>query len=501
MSRWGAGVLAVFFALWSILLPVTVSAATYNAASNLTGRAWVVPAVGTGLAGSAIVATASTILGRANPWIAALTIGTPIMKQLMELKSGNQQVAVTARDALQETPAGWTDSEHPPASAGPLSTSTQSATAQQPRWHGDRVNGNTGATNSNYYDGATASEVGGPMCQYRASTLVPAQTGTFTGFNADYVRADCSFSSWGAGNSGGTMSQYCPTGSASGASPNVTCVGGTYTCPNGGTLSGTQCLNVPTCPAGYSPSGATCTLTNASAVKWPSDGLATLRLNGAGIELHPRDPDVLPSPATTTEFLNPSQDYAPDPLGQPASSTYTPTADGGYTWTQNLQTTINNQTYTTTNQITVNGSGVLQKASTATNNGPIGTASPTPALQLPDDYNREVTQQKILTGADAQNAPDFSSQVTTAKEQADQELKTKIEEIPGQFGTDKGNWFSWVWTPPVGACSPWSSTIHGQSVSINICPWVEKIRDVVGWLFVLFGAWTVYNEMFRRNDA
>jgi len=121
------------------------------------------------------------------------------------------------------------------------------------RWKGSRQHGTTNAVTPNYYEGPTAESVGTPMCQYRASTLSPPQTGTFTSFNANYLRADCTFSSWGFPNTGGGMGQYCPAPSTqvSGSSPNIVCSGNVYTCPagQGWTLSGSVCSR-PACPSG-----------------------------------------------------------------------------------------------------------------------------------------------------------------------------------------------------------------------------------------------------------
>ena len=85
------------------------------------------------------------------------------------------------------------------------------------------TNGSTGAMlAAEKY--ATATEAGTRGCSYRAGTISPAQTGTFTGYNSDYGRANCTFSVWTGVNSGGTMGQSCPAGSgATGSAPNVMC--------------------------------------------------------------------------------------------------------------------------------------------------------------------------------------------------------------------------------------------------------------------------------------
>lgn len=222
-------------------------------------------------------------------------------------------------------------------------------------------------------------------------------------------------------------------------------------------------------------------------------------------------PDATPSTETAAkvnEAAKNSQNlFYKDEFGNPVTQAISPNPAGGYTFTQQIQTTNNNQTYTTTNTYTVNSGGTVTNVSTTTNNGPITNVSTTPAVQFPTDYNREATQaaikesiNKLATGEGAQDAPDFKKDVEDKKTAMDKGITDFTDAIPGQFAESKGNWFSWVWSPPVGVCTPYQGSIHGKSVSWNICPYIANVRDVVGWLFALFGAWTVYNQMFRKED-
>lgn len=131
--------------------------------------------------------------------------------------------------------------------------------------------------------------------------------------------------------------------------------------------------------------------------------------------------------------------------------------------------------------------------------------------EFPDDYNREATQAeilkaqqealKVIRGDEAPEPNEWESDVQQKKDEMEQRIKQEIDKIPGEFSGSKGNWFSWVWTPPIGACSPITGSIHGQTVNWNICPTVEKIREIIGWLMAVGGAWMIYNEMFRREEA
>lgn len=123
VKRLASGVLAAWFTVFSVVFPVTAHAVTYNAASNFTGRSWYVPAVGTGIAGTRVLASAATIAGRANPWIAGLTIGTAIVEHLFDLSPASSPV--TPSGAALPTTAGFAPSPEtlptPPGWSGPNS--------------------------------------------------------------------------------------------------------------------------------------------------------------------------------------------------------------------------------------------------------------------------------------------------------------------------------------------------------------------------------------------
>jgi len=292
-------------------------------------------------------------------------------------------------------------------------------------------------------------------------------------------------------------------------------------CPNGGTLVNGTCTVDTVCPEGYAAVSGACQLADPAAVKWPSDGQPTYvpRVGENGVyEWWPsdRDPDQGTYPQKNLNQYLRSGDVFTDPQGNPVTQTFTPTSDGGYVHTQQIQHTPAGSlnTYTTTNSYTVNNAGTVTNISTVTNNGPITnttnntTNNTTPVQPLPTDYNREATQaaikedlNKLVTGTGAASAPDFKKQVEDSKTKADSDLKEITDEIPDGYSSSKSNWFSWVWSPPVGVCTPYQASIHGQSVSWDICPYIANVRDVIGWLFALYGAWTVYNQMFKREDA
>jgi len=451
--RFFAGFTAFVFLVWSVVFPVTVHAATYNSASNLTGRIWYVPAQGTGLAGSPVVATAATMLGRANPWLAAITLGTPIMQYLLEKRSGGN-FQISARDA-------------------PISVT---------EWGGVNPPAND-------------------SLRYRSWVI----------FNAASGSAHIEYFYTAAYQ---TPSQICALGGLGFGGGNI-CTGGSPIVEYG--RAGQDGSTVFSCADGYTKVGSSCNLTSPSLVKFPSDGVPTYvpKTDGSGFELHSRDPDK-GQVNDTSEFTNPQNNYSTDPFGNPASTSFVPQTGGGMKLDQRVQTTNNNQTTTTINNITINNAGQVTNIYTTTVPGSLDLANPgsspvtsgSGSIQFPTDYNRESTQQSIQQkledlkqGTGASDAPNYASDIEAQKQAMKDAIKEMMDALPGQYSTDKSNWFSWVWTPPVGNCSPWTSTIHGQFVSWDICPYVEKVRDVIGFLLAISGAWLVYTEMFRRDES
>lgn len=495
--RFFAACMAFTWLVLSLVVPVSAHAATYNAASNLTGRQWFVPAQSTGVAGTAIVATAATMLARANPWIAAISLGTPVMQYLLEINGGDR-VAIRARDAQVPTPPGWTSNPNgipsPPSQSPTISTSPYQATP--------------GVKETWYCFGSYCSDPQ-PTAQQACSLLAPAYgwpSGALRYDHPSYPGQPFCYNASGSPDTGTNIPtvQVCQGGAQT-----QTC---SLSCPNGGTLSGTTCTPAPSCSPGYALSQGYCTIIDPTAVKWPSDGVPTYvpTQDGSGIQPDPRDPDPAPASPSPSEILNPSAQYHPDPYGNPTLTQITPQPGGGYTIDQRVQTTNNNQTMTTINNITINNNGNVVNISSTTVPGSIEQASPAAVpvaqkIEFPNDYNREATQQQVLqklddikTGAGAADAPNYD---VAAKAQAmNDAVKEKIDAIPGEYAADKGSWFSWVWTPPIGQCEPWNSTIHGQSVSWNICPYVDKVRDVIGYLLAVASAFAVYSQLFRRED-
>lgn len=477
--------MAAWFGVFSVLLPVSASSATYNATPTFTGRAWYVPSAGA-ISGVGAVASVAIGLGKLNPWVNAGMIGLSLYHLAVQSQS-SANIGIVAGNQLTTPIPGWANSDSPPLTAAP--TATQSTTPA--------------TTTSGYCSRPLPATCGATMADVcetlRANTVAKAGTTP----TSSLVSNKCTITK---------ILQAYPL-------EDIYYIdAGTYkTCPAGATLSGSSCVSDVSCPVGYALVSGGCTLTDEPKVQWPADGQPTYvpRVGDNGVyQWWPadRDPDQGTYPQGNINAALQSGDVFTDPFGNPVTQTVTPTNDGGYVFQQQMQHTPSGSgnTYTTTNTMTVNNAGTIINISTVTNAGDITTVKPSTAAAvqpLPTDYNREATQaaikedlNKMLTGAGAQDAPDFQKDFEDKKTAMDKGITDFTDALPGQFAESKGNWFSWVWSPPVGQCSPYEGNIHGKSVSWNICPHIATARDLIGWLFALYGAWVVYNQMFRKED-
>lgn len=187
--------------------------------------------------------------------------------------------------------------------------------------------------------------------------------------------------------------------------------------------------------------------------------------------------------------------------GVDADLEITPTPGGGFKIeTRAPDPTPDGSPQTTIQNITINNAGNVVSSSITTVGGTVVSGGGQPIV-FPDDYNRENTQKEIrdeLKGDSVPPVPPQGPLVDAAIAESDDKLLQTTNEIRNGYNDDKGNWFSWVWTPPVGTCVPFAGDVHGFAISWDLCPTIANINDVLGWLFAIFGAWSVYRESFGR---
>lgn len=211
-------------------------------------------------------------------------------------------------------------------------------------------------------------------------------------------------------------------------------------------------------------------------------------------------------PTQTTTGTNTRPDGSVDTTTTTTTPTVTPTVNNNNTSNPSITYNVTNNTTTNVTNNVTNNTTVDTKTENKPDQQPDTDSPKQEPPELPDDYNREITQQKVLdelTGTNAPAAPaDQAERTATKLAETDTGLAAKFVAITSQFIPDKDNWFSWVWTPPVGTCNDadFSGTVHGYSVAFSICPWVANIKEALGFLFALFGALVIYGQIFKKEE-
>lgn len=66
------------------------------------------------------------------------------------------------------------------------------------------------------------------------------------------------------------------------------------------------------------------------------------------------------------------------------------------------------------------------------------------------------------------------------------------------FETSLG-WSTWFPNFPTGACTPYQLHVLTSTVNWDFCPYIQKLNELLGWLFALFGAWTITSKLFEKD--
>lgn len=276
------------------------------------------------------------------------------------------------------------------------------------------------------------------------------------------------------------------------------------------------------CPIGYALSGANCNLSNSSIVPYPSDGkpAMTVKPDGTGFALDPRDPDNAPMSTVPTQITSTGVNN-----GAPFRTTISPQTGGGLDVTTELQTqnadgstSVYKQTARTDatgkviDSVAANYPGSLGQQ-TATTQAITPSAAP---ANMPTDYNREATQLLIKNNLDAIKANTDSALVPAdvastdiaaldAAKTARDAFKTDIDALPSAASPSPvANLFQ-PFTP--SACTPLSwtygsaNTMGSHTYTLDLCPWVPTIQRIGAWAMYLLTAAMLFQMFTRRPDG
>lgn len=270
------------------------------------------------------------------------------------------------------------------------------------------------------------------------------------------------------------------------------------------------------CPVGYSHNGtvgAVCTLSSPSSVMKPSDGHCTIKRSGNSFSGDAQDPDCSLTGTTAAaqagQTTSSTQSKATGAGGR-TSSTTTVNASTGVS-TTSIVTNNNNGTTTTTiinmsNPAPGTGTAVVTGTSSTTTQGTgdLATTVPTPGdgefPEFPTDYNRETTQQAIkdLLTVPPQGATDLAAE-KAAIDAAAEDYSDLIEGV-GTGGLN-AHGISWSWVPsmPSGVCVPFTGSVLGRSISWDVCPKFDVIRQVMAWLLYVLTGWLIMGIFMRKG--
>lgn len=77
----------------------------------------------------------------------------------------------------------------------------------------------------------------------------------------------------------------------------------------------------------------------------------------------------------------------------------------------------------------------------------------------------------------------------------DEQVNTYVNDRKEAMGKKQETWdFTWKLQLPQGACQPWSVSFHNTSMSFDWCPYLEKLRSVIGWFYVMLTAIGIYQS-------
>lgn len=291
-------------------------------------------------------------------------------------------------------------------------------------------------------------------------------------------------------------------------------IGGTNACQSsGGTWRATRSVNCPggyfdmatnacssaTCPSGYTYSGGTCNLSDPSVVQKPSDGTCTIKRVGNSFSGDPLDPDCSANPGVVvnsdTVTVSPKSgssenaQYKFIPDGSGSITITTPNDDG----TTSQRTVVFGPPNPSTGSVAITGT------SQATFSGTGSQVGSTPIGELPSDYNRETTQQSILSKLQSGLSIDEAGTPTDGSlsgklSEFDTASTNRITAMEGVGNvTNLGLGLSITW--PVSSCVDPEFTIPhtGKVITIPMCAKRADIQLVLNYLTALLAAITIFS--------
>jgi hypothetical protein len=392
---------------------------------------WVYPTTG-----QRILMAGAAAFKQLVPWASAISIGLTISRLLLEDPAGNGVIVRPGSDVPYPDVPGWPDPNSPPSSA-PICYVSVVGQPCQPTREAACKSTREWATGFWNYDAALSADA---TCRG-----TPTPLGVEHGYTAGQVYA------WGGHNGG-------------------------------------------SCPAGYTPVGDVCELTDAPAAKWPSDGVPTIEPTGSGWQGAQRDPDpITPGLINGPDLVR----SGADSYGNPQRETWHNNGDGTITGKQVTQgQTDEGTTYVNEKGITIDSGGnVTTITNTTTNNTTINNyTNSVPAapidLELPTDYARENTLQGIKDKLSDVPVPPAENQYIPKVDGIN-----TVKDSLGSYTSPEGPGSIQGIFPGSGSCQQvhWSFLNKSYAFPGEVgCRWFADFKRWFGWALYVMTAIYLY---------
>lgn len=271
------------------------------------------------------------------------------------------------------------------------------------------------------------------------------------------------------------------------------------------------------CPTGYSNSGQSCALSDASVVSKPADGRCFIVRTGNTYGADPNDPDCasgFPAQlALTTNCVTWGGAGGDDAGGSICidanTSESTITNNKANANATTTQTVIKGSAPVSGAApgagVTVKGIGEGTTAGVGTSGGGAGVAQV--KIDFPTDYNKELTQALIKDSVSSLNGKLDPTGVSTdlatvksdyaTKETAHKDLLSGI----GSSGlVDHG--VTWAWSPiiPASSCYEPVMAFLGHSVTFAWCDKLAILKELLAWVFFVLTGFGIF-EIFTKKGG
>ena len=280
------------------------------------------------------------------------------------------------------------------------------------------------------------------------------------------------------------------------------------------------------CANGYSLNQSQCTLQQPELVLKPSDNTCQLLTNGTSITPDSQDPDCKspdllaqgidatdPSKLTITNPSKTDQHVARVYSEHKVELEHIYKDSSGNTVHDKIQIdpnppTQSSPTVTGTSHTVNQGTGSLEQttntASTPTFDKSGLSTTANQVTQIAKQSETNTTLKSIESKIDCPECT-VSDSSTTDKAKVDTEVKKTTDLLEKQGGDLQNQSDETLFTtgisaviPSGGTCEPFTKTISRKSITIDPCPTMNLIQQTLGWLYALFGGYTVLGLIFRK---